>query len=141
MCPCAGLPDHGPGPKDKPGDAKEAEVKLIAGVLVPSPYHGFRGAYVYSENGRRIRRVDGVEVKAAAHRAGLEGVRLTRTMTSFTGRRLAEAHVELEVIFPGIRSTGRASTMLDAMGPGGGGRPAERWGGKWLRSAEWQFKR
>jgi hypothetical protein len=38
----------------------------------PSPYHGFLGAYAHSGNRRRIPRVDSVEVKAAARRAGLE---------------------------------------------------------------------
>jgi hypothetical protein len=43
----------------------------------------------------------------------------------FTGCRSAGVHVELEVIPPGIRSTGGASAMLDAMGLNGAGGPAK----------------
>lgn len=43
----------------------------------------------------------------------------------FTGCRSAGVHVELEVISPGIRSTGGASAMLDATGLNGAGGPAE----------------
>jgi hypothetical protein len=43
----------------------------------------------------------------------------------FTGCRSAGVHVELEVISPGICSTGRASAMLDAMRLNGAGGPAK----------------
>ena len=43
----------------------------------------------------------------------------------FTGRRSAGVHVELEVISPGIGSTGRASAMLDSTGQNGAGGPAK----------------
>jgi hypothetical protein len=43
----------------------------------------------------------------------------------FTGCRSAGVHVELEVISPGIRSTGGASAMLDAMGLNGARGPAK----------------
>ncbi len=62
-------PRSKPRPEDEPGSTIEAEAKLMP-VFSPSPYHGFRGTYVHSGNG--YRRIDGVEVKAAARRAGLE---------------------------------------------------------------------